>query len=96
MRGRSRTALLGPSHQLPVRMRIMRIIVPRMRTHVLHASSSRPAPRVSTLVPFAVIGNNFMHMQLNHSEWQYSANRVLLNAYAYRLALGYSRNMVAD
>ena len=45
MRGRSRTALLGPSHQLAVRMRIMRIIVPRMRrcicvarTHVSHAS----------------------------------------------------------
>ena len=32
MRGRSRTALLGPSHQLAVRMRIMRIIAPRMRS----------------------------------------------------------------
>ena len=32
MRGRSRTALLGPSHQLAVRMRIMRIIVLRMRS----------------------------------------------------------------
>ena len=34
MRGRSRIAdggLFGPSHQLAVRMRIMRIIVPRMR-----------------------------------------------------------------
>ena len=44
MRGRSRTALLGPSHQLAVRLRIMRIIVPRMRTHVSHA------PRVSTYI----------------------------------------------
>ena len=37
MRGSSRTALLGPFHQLAVRMRIMRIIVARMRTHVSHA-----------------------------------------------------------
>ena len=41
MRGtcRSRTAMLGPSHQLAVHMRIMRIIVLRMRTHVSHAYS---------------------------------------------------------
>ena len=39
MRGSLRTALLGPSHQLAVRMRIMRIIVPRMHTHVSHAYS---------------------------------------------------------
>ena len=41
MRGRLRTALLGPSHQLVVRMRILSIIVPRMRkrTHVSHAYS---------------------------------------------------------
>ena len=39
MRGRSWTALLGPSHQFAVRMRIMGTIVPRMRTHVSHAYS---------------------------------------------------------
>ena len=49
---RSRTALLGPSHQFAVRMRIIGIIVPRIRTHVSLAYSQRPAPRVSTLVPF--------------------------------------------
>ena len=43
MRGRSLTALLGPSYQLTVRRYIMRIIVPRMRI---------PALRVSTLVHF--------------------------------------------
>ena len=56
IRGRLRMVLLGPSHQLAVRMRIMRIIVPRMRTHVSHAYSLRPAPRVSTLVPFIMMG----------------------------------------
>ena len=39
MRGRSWAALLAPSHQLVVHMRIMHIIVPRMRTHVSHAYS---------------------------------------------------------
>ena len=38
---RGRTALLGPSNQLAVRMRILRIIVPRMLTYmyVSHAYS---------------------------------------------------------
>ena len=45
MRGRSRTALLGPTHQLAVRMRIMRIIVlhcacvARTHVHLSHAYS---------------------------------------------------------
>ena len=44
-------ALLGRSHQLVVRMRIMRIIVPRMRTHVAHAmriANAQRSARVST------------------------------------------------
>ena len=52
-------ALFGPYHKFAVRMRIMGIIVPRMRTHVPHAYSQRPAPRVSTLVAFIIIGNEF-------------------------------------
>ena len=66
------TALLGPSHQLAVRMRIMRtrahtrivlcvhVYMYRMR-YMRIAMRYRPAPRVSTLVPFNTYCSTLLH-----------------------------------